>query len=242
MPVTFVDQLMAYLATSANLTTLINSISLAAYAGTSFTRQYGQNGFQVDSVALAAPQGFQLQQLILDDLRFTGTEQRSDHGSRTLYDLRYHRQHEIGWVDASFVTQATFNAHAIPGSFQLGPSAGVAQDGVSAAPPPASFVSQFVLSLSTDPFTLSYPLSVCMFASEELSPTQDLRRILEIRTFLQSDPAFLRSLDGSPDQRPLLFAQIYPATAAVGGPLSEPEVASLFDADDILAAFFTIPA
>lgn len=242
MPVTFVDQFMAYIATSANLATFIDSTGLAAYAGTSFTRRYGQNNFEVDSVALAAPEGLQLQEIILDDLRFTGNSQRSDHSSRKQYDIRYHQQQEIGWVDASFVSQATFSAHAIPGSFQLGPDANIEQDGVSIGPLADRFVSNFLLSLTTDSFTLTYPLSVYIFVSASLSPTQDLRRILEVRAFLQSDPAFLRSLDGTPDQRPLLFAQIYPGDAAAGSPITEQGTALLFDADDILSAFFSIPA
>ncbi len=128
MPVTFVDQLMAFVSTPVNLTTFIADTGIAAYAGASFTRRYGQSGFQVDSVALGTPVDFELQQPILDDLRIMGTEQRTDSSSgRKLYDLRYHRQQVIGWVDASFTVPADFNAELIPGSAPLGPGGSVTQ-------------------------------------------------------------------------------------------------------------------
>jgi hypothetical protein len=69
MAVTYVDQVMAYLALSANRTAFIDAISLAAFAGTSFTRRYGSNGVQVASVNLDPPDDFRIQQLIQDDLR-----------------------------------------------------------------------------------------------------------------------------------------------------------------------------
>ena len=102
--------------------------------------------------------------------------------------------------------------------------------------------SSFLVALTTDQFSLSYPLQVCVFMAGALSPTDDLRRILAVRSFLEADPAFLVTLDGSPDQRPLLFVQVYPAGAADGGPLSQAAVAQLFDAADVLAAFFAVPA
>ena len=242
MPVSFVDQLMAFISGAANLTSFINSTGIAAYAGTSFTRLYGQGGFQVDSVALGTPAGFQLQELILDDLRVTGTEQRTNSGERKWFDLRYHQQQAIGWVDAAFTVQVNFNAHAIPGSLPRGPGAGVEQQGIVSGPAPATFQSKFLLSLTTDAFTLSYPLRVYVFVSADLSPTADLRRIRGVRQFLESDPAFLNSLDGPPDQRPLLFVQIYDGSATASASISEAAVAQIFDADDILAAFFTLPA
>jgi hypothetical protein len=243
MPVSSVDQLMAYIAQPANLATFIAAIGLATYAGTSFTRRYGQNGFQVDTVVLGTPADVELQALILDDPRIMGTEIRTDTPSnRKLFDLRYQRQVPIGWADAVFTVPAQLNAHAIPGSFQLGPGAGVQQQGIGFAPPPVTFRSKFQLSLTTDPFTLSYPLRVYLFAATDLSPTNDLRRIRQVRRFLESDPAFLKSLDGPPDQYPLLFVQLYGSTAATGTPLTAPGVAQMFDADDILAAFFSPPA
>jgi hypothetical protein len=243
MPVSFVDQLMAFVSQAANLTTFINSTGLAAYAGTSFSRRYGQNGFQVDSVELGPPTELQLQELILDDLRIIGTEQRTDCTSaRKLFDLRYHSQQPIGWADATFTVPANFNAHSIPGSLPLGPSASVEQQGTTFGPPPVTFRPQFLLSLTTDPFTLSYPVRVYVFASAELSPTGDLRRIRQARQFLESDPAFLNSLDGPSNQRPLLFMQIYSSNAADGALITGQAITKMFEADDILAAFFTPPA
>jgi hypothetical protein len=243
MPVSSVDQLMAYIAQPADLTSFITGIGLATYAGTSFTRRYGQNGFQVDSAVLGTPVNFELQALVLDDPRIMGTEIRTDCPSaRKFYDLRYQRQAPIGWADAAFTVQADFNAHAIPGSFLLGPGAGVEQQGISFGPPPVTFQSKFQLSLATDAFTLSYPLRVYIFATNDLSPTDDLRRIRQVRHFLESDPAFLNSLDGTSDQRALLFVQIYASTAADGAPITAPAIVQMFDADDILAAFFSPPA
>src|SRR5262245_23243202 len=57
MPVTFVDQLVGYLNNSANVPTFIQAIQLGAFAGESFTRRYGQNGFQVDAFTLGTPAG-----------------------------------------------------------------------------------------------------------------------------------------------------------------------------------------
>jgi hypothetical protein len=57
-------------------------------------------------------------------------------------------------------------------------------------------------------FREDYPLQVNVFMAAAVSPTGDLRRILAVRNFLEADPAFLVSLDGSPDQRPLLFVQV----------------------------------
>lgn len=99
-----------------------------------------------------------------------------------------------------------------------------------------------MLALTTDQFSLSYPLQVNVFTAAAVSPTEDLRRILAVRNFLEADPAFLVSLDGSPDQRPLLFVQVYRADAADGGPLSPAAIAQLFDEADVLAAFFALPA
>lgn len=242
MAIDFVDQLMAYTAVPANMSTFISAIGLAAYAGASFTRRYGQGGFQVDSVNLAAPENIQFQDLILDDPRITGTEQRTDGSGRMMFDLRYHRQHEVGWADTTFITKADFQAHAIPGSLTLGPGGNVVQNGVDPASPPMKYRLKFGVDVVTDQFTLAYTLNVYLFAAAEVAPTTDLRRIREIRRFLESDAIFLASLDGPPNQRPFLFAQIYPGEVATGAPISQQAIAGLFDADDILAAFFTVPA
>jgi hypothetical protein len=243
MAITYVDQVMAYLALDANRTVFINAIGLAAYAATSFTRRYGDNGFQVDSVGLESPVDFQLQQLVQDDLRITGfSDKRSERLERKWIDYRIRKQQVIGWIDATFMTQANLALHTFPGSAALGPGADVEQAGARSAPEPMTWRSSFLLALTTDQFSLSYPLRVCVFMAAVVSPTDDLRRILAIRSFLEADPAFLGTLDGSPDQRPLLFVQVYPVGAADGGPLGQAAIAQLFDEADVLAAFFALPA
>jgi hypothetical protein len=243
MAITYIDQVMAYLALDANRTAFINAIGLAAYAGTSFSRRYGDNGFQVDSVSLGSPVAFQLQQLVRDDLRITGfSDKRSERHERKWVDYRIRKQQVIGWIDATFMTQANLALHAFPGSAVLGPGADVEQAGTQAAPPPSTWRSSFLLALTTDQFSLGYPLQVCAFMAAAVSPTDDLRRIQLVRNFLEADPAFLVTLDGSPDQRPLLFVQVYPAGAADGGPLAQAAIAQLFDEADVLAAFFALPA
>jgi hypothetical protein len=243
MAVTYVDQVMAYLALSANRTAFIDAISLAAFAGTSFTRRYSSNGFQVDSVSLDPPDDFRIQQLIQDDIRITGfSDKRTERHERKWIDYRIRKQQVIGWIDAAFTTQTSLALHAVPGSAVLGPQGTVEQAGTQSAPPPTTWQSNFLLALTTDQFSLSYPLQVKVFMAAVVSPTDDLRRILAVRNFLEADPAFLVSLDGSPDQRPLLFVQVYPADAADGGPLSPAAIAQLFDEADVLAAFFALPA
>jgi hypothetical protein len=242
MPVTFVDQLMGYLSNSANVPAFIQAIQLGAFAGESFTRRYGQNGFQVDAVALGTPAGFQLQELVLDDLRLLGTSERRSDCERKLFDFRYRKHETLGWVDASFAAPGAFSLHAIPGSFTLGAGGNVQQAGAGPGTPPMTVRSKFLLSLSTDQFTLSYDLRVYLFASAALSPTDDLRRILTLRKYLEADPNFLVSLDGPPGQQPFLFVQAYASDAANGAALTQPQIVQMFDADDILATFFAIPA
>jgi|GEM_PF-4876103 hypothetical protein len=243
MAISFGDQVLAYLANSANLAPFIGAIGLAAYAGTSFTRQYGQGAFQVDNVQLSGPDDLQLQLPIMDDVRIIGTrERRNERPERQWVDYRIHKQEQLGWVDVSFTTSARFALHAVPGTLMLGPGADVQQDGVDAPPPPMNYRLKFRVPIATDAFTLSYTLQVYMFVSAELNPTDDLRRILLLRQHLEADPRFLASLDGPPDQQPFIFVQIYPAGAADGGPLSQAAIVQLFDAADVLAAFFTVPA
>jgi hypothetical protein len=243
MAVTFADQVLAYVASSTNQNTFVNAIGLAAFVGASFAARYGQSSFQVDRVVLDNLDAFRLQQPIQDDLRVMGTsERRAAAPERHQVDYRIHKEQTLGWVDAAFTMRAQFNAHAVPGSFPIGPGAGVQQAGVDPAPPPMSFTPKFLLTLVTDAFTLTYTLQVYMFMSSEVSPTDDLRRIRALRAFLEKDPGFLVSLDGPPDQRPSTFVQIYPATADLGGQLTQPAIVQLFNAADILASFFTLPA
>lgn len=243
MAVTFVDQVLANLATSANRAAFINTIGLAAFAGTSFNRRYGANGFQVDGVALGPVTDFRVQQLVRDDFRITGfSEQRSERPERRLIDYRLHKQKTLGWVDATFTTSANFSLHVIPGSVALGAASDVAAAGWQPAAAPMTSQSKFLLALATDQVTLTYTLQVHVFVSAAVSPTDDLRRIQTLRSFLEGDPTFLVSLDGTPDQRPFLFVQIYPAGGADSGPLAPAAIAHFFDAADVLAAFLAPPA
>lgn len=243
MPVTFIDQLMAYLSTTANLPDFIDAIQLGTFAGESFTRKYGNNGFQVDSVTIGAPLNFQLQRLVLDDLRFMGSsEQRTSSPERKLFDFRFRRHETLGWIDACFTAPANFSLHAVPGSFTLGGNAGVQSAGLTPGTPPVTWQSKFLLSLDTAQFSLSYPLRVHVFASGGLSPTDDLRRILLLREYLEEDPGFLESLDGPEGQQPFLFVQAYAADAANGAAVTTEQVVQMFDMDDVLAVFFSIPA
>jgi len=243
MAVTFVDQVLAYLATSANRDPFIAAIGLAAYAGTSFTRRYGQGSFQVDGVTLGEPNDFHLQLPIMDDLRVMGTrERRNGCVERQWIDYHIHKQEQLGWVDASFTTPAQLALHAMPGTLILGPGADVQQDGVDAPPPPQNYRLKLRVPVATDAFTLDYTLRIYVFIAAEPAPTADLRRILLLRRYLEADPRFLASLDGPPDQQPFVFVQIYPADAAEGGPLKQAAIAQLFDAADILTAFFAVPA
>jgi hypothetical protein len=243
MPVTFTDQVLAYLASSANQSTFISTIGLAAFSSASFAARYAQNSFQVDNVTLDNLDAFRLQQAIQDDLRIMGSsERRAATAERWLFDYRLHKEETLGWVDAAFKMRAQFNAHVVPGSFPLGPGAGVQQAGVVPAPPPMSFTQKFLLTLVTNAFTLTYTLQVYVFVASQVSPTDDLRRIVTLRTFLEKDPGFLVSLDGTPDQQPCTFVQIYPDDADLGGLLTQAGIVQLFNTADVLASFFTIPA
>jgi hypothetical protein len=241
--VSFVDQVMAYLANSANRGPFITTIGIATYAGASFARRYGLDGYQIDGVTLGAPNEFRLQVSVQDEIRITGTrERRNERPERQWIDYRVHKQEPIGWVDASFSTLAQIALHAVPGTLVLGPGADIQQEGVDTPPPPMNIRIKFNLPLTTDAFTLTYTLQVYVFVSAQLSPTDDLRRIQLVRHYLEADPKFLVSLDGSTDQCPFLFTQVYPTNAANGETLSQATIVQLFDAADILAAFFTPPA
>ena len=170
MAVTYVDQVMAYLALSANRTAFIDAISLAAFAGTSFTRRYGSNGFQVDSVSLDPPGDFQIQQLVQDDLRITGfSDKRTERHERKWIDYSIRKQQVIGWIDAAFTTQTSLALHAVPGSAVLGPQGTVEQAGTQSAPPPTTWRSNFLLALTTDQFSLSYPTGQCLHGGRSVS-------------------------------------------------------------------------
>jgi hypothetical protein len=128
--VSFVDQVVAYLANSVNDVPFISTIGLAAFAGTSFTQRYGQGGFQVDSVTLGDLSPLKLQVPVMDDIRIIGTrDRRNERPERQWIDYRVHKQEQIGWVDVSFTTPAQFALHAVPGTLVLGPGADVEQNG-----------------------------------------------------------------------------------------------------------------
>ncbi|HZW32687.1 MAG TPA: hypothetical protein VFF52_18385 [Isosphaeraceae bacterium] len=241
MAVGFADQVVAYLANPANQGPFLSTVGLAAFAGTSFTQRYGQGGFQVDGVTLGTAAGFQLQRFLFDTLKVAGyREKRSEQPQRHWYELRVGRE-DSGWVDVAFTVPAQFALHAFPGSIPLGPGGDLVTAGVS-DPAPLQHQLAFLLPVGTDAFTLSYTLGVYVFASSDPSPVADLRRVQGLRRLLENDPQFLAALDGSGDQRPYVFVQLYAAGALQGGPLSEAAVVQMFAAADVLAAFLTLPA
>ena len=52
---------------------------------------------------------------------------------------------------------------------------------------------------------------------------------------------FLASLDGTANQAPYLFVQLYPNGAIPATPVSQAAVVAAFGAADVLAAFLTLP-
>ena len=69
--ISFADQAVAFLAQASNQSTFPGMVGLAAFAGTSLTRRYGQGGLQVNGVTLGTPSAFRLQELLLDGMRVT---------------------------------------------------------------------------------------------------------------------------------------------------------------------------
>lgn len=93
MPISFPDQVVAFLANPANQGPFPGTIGLAAFATASFTRRYGQGGFEVTGVTLGAPSDFHLQKLLLDQARISGfREKRSEQPQRFWYELRLGRE------------------------------------------------------------------------------------------------------------------------------------------------------
>jgi hypothetical protein len=242
MPISFPDQVVAFLANPANQGPFPGTIGLAAFATTSFTQRYGQGGFQVNGVTLGTPSNFLLQQFLLDPARISGfREKRSEQPQRFWYELRIGRE-DSGWADATFTIPVQLAAQAFPGSIQLGPSGGLTLAGFS-EPAPLEHQLSFEIPVLTDPLTLGYNAAVYVFATADPSPVADLRRILALRRMLENDPQFLVSLDGTADQRPYLFIQLYPSTTLSGSstPLTLPAVVQTFGAADVLAAVIAIP-
>jgi hypothetical protein len=239
--ISFADQVVAFLAQASNQGAFADMIGLAAFAGASLTRRYGQGGFQVNGVSLGTPSAFRLQELLLDDLRVTGSrEKRGEQPQRHSYELRLRRENS-GWVDVTFTLPVELALQAVPGSIPLGPGGDLVPAGAS-EPEPLRHQLKFQLPVTTDAFSRSCVAGVYVFAAGEPSPVADLRRIRAVQRLLDEDPQSLVSLDGGPEQQPSLFVQLYPSGALQGGPLSEPTIVATFAAADVLAAFVTLPA
>jgi hypothetical protein len=241
MAVSFADQLLVFLANPANQSQFAAMVGLSAFASTSFTRRYGQGGLQVNGVVLGTPSGFRLQELFFHETKMTGfREKRSEQPERQWYELRVSRN-DLGWVDATFSVPVQFAVEAVPGSVQLGPGADLVPAGVS-EPASARHLLKFQLPVETTAFSLAYDATAFVFLASDPSPVTDLRRILVLRRLLEDDPQFLVTLDGSPDQTPYLFIQLYRSGVLQGTPLSEASVVQAFAATDVLAAFINVPA
>ena len=241
MAVSFADQFLAFLADPANQSTFAGTIGLAAFASASFKHRYGKDGFQVNDVTLAAPTNFSFQQGLFGETRLTGfREQRSERPERNWYELRISRN-EPGWIDATFSVPAKFAIEAVPGSIQIGPGGDLVSTGVS-DPSSLTHVLKFQLPVMTGSFTIDLDLRVFAFAAIDPSPVADLRRIQNLRRPLEEDSQFLVTLDGSPDQTPYIFIQLYKKGVLDGTGLTEANVVQAFAAADVLAAFVTIPA
>jgi hypothetical protein len=241
MAISFADEALVFLANPANQGAFPVTVGLTAFAATSFTARYGQDGFQMKAVTLGAPSDFQLEESLWGETRTTGfREKRSQQLDRYWYELRMSRK-ELVWIDVSFAVPVQLTVQAVPGSVQLGPGGDVVPAGVS-QPQPLKHLLGFNLPVQTDVLSLAYTGKAFVFATSDPAPVADMRRIREIRRRLEDDPAFLASLDGSADQVPYLFVQLYQKGALQGTPLSEGSVVQAFAAIDVLAAFITITA
>jgi hypothetical protein len=226
LAVTFVDQLLAFLATPDNQSGFPAKVGMAAFADTSFKRRYSREGFDVSGVSLFAPSSFRLQEMFVGETKMSGfREKRSDLPERNWYDLRVSRS-EATWVDACFTVPVKVAVEAIPGSIRLGPDGDLLAAGVT-EPSRSTHLLKFKLPVATGPFTLTYDLKAFVFAASDPSPVADLRRILTVRRSLEDDPQFLATLDGQ--------------GALQGTQLSEAGAAQVFASADVLAAFLTMP-
>jgi hypothetical protein len=205
-------------------------------------RRYGQGGFEVTGVTLGTPSDFHLQELLLDQARISGfREKRSEQPQRFWYELRIGRE-DSGWADMTFTIPVQLAAQAFPGSIQLGPAGGLTSVGFS-EPAPLEHQLNFQIPVSTDPLSFEFNAGVYVFATADPSPVADLRRILALRRLLENGPQFLASLDGTPDQRPYLFVQLYPSGTLSGSstPLTLSAVVQTFGAADVLAGVIAVP-
>lgn len=240
MPVSFDDQVAAFLANPTNQTQFAATVGLAAFASTSFTQKYGAGGFQLNSVRLGTPTGFRLQTPYNTEARVTGSrEKRSEQPERHWYDLRIWREAPL-WVDAVFTLPLQFAVQAVPGSLQLGPEGDLLAGGRSDTAP-LTHGLKFSLPVATDPLTISYQAQCFVCVTDDPSPVADLRRITGLRQVAEQNGQFLASLDGTDDQTPYLFVQLYPAGVLAATPLSQAAVIATFAQADVLAAFLTLP-
>ncbi len=240
MAITFADQFLVFLANPANQSTFPGTIAMPAFANTSFKLRYSKDGFQVNGVTLAAPSDFRIQESFPGETRMTGfREQRGELPERKWYDLRVSRS-DLAWVDACFTLPVQFAIEAVPGSITLGPGGDLVPAGVS-EPAPLAHLLKFQLPMITGGFTIDHELRTFVFATSDPSPVADLRRIQILRRSLEDDPQFLVTLDGSPEQTPYIFVQLYQSGALQGTGLTEASAVQAFAAADVLAAFMTIP-
>jgi hypothetical protein len=240
LTISFADQVIAFLAVTSNQAQLATLTGLADFATTSFTNKYGQGGFQVNSVTLGTASNFRFQQPFNCEGRLSGfRERRSEQPPRDWYQLKMSREAPT-WVDVALTVPVDLAVQAVPGSIQLGPSGGLTQSGIT-DPAPTIHDFQFQLAVTTTVQTLSYQANCLVFAAADPAPVNDLRRITAVRRTLEEDGTYLVSLDGTTDQKPLLFVQLYPAGVLPATPLSETAVVAAFGAADVLAAFLTVP-
>jgi len=242
MPVSFADQVLVFLANPTNQVSFPGAVGLSAFANASLSQRYGQDGFQITGVTLGAASGFAAQQLLFDEARISGfREKRSERPERNWYEIKLSKG-DATWVDASFNVPVTLNVQAFPGSLQLGPQGGgISPAGIS-DPGSISHLLKFQLPVATASYSLALSAKVFVFVANDPSPAADLRRIASLRRPLQNDPQFLASLDGTADQMPYLFIQLYQKGLLQSPPLSEASVTQAFAAADVLASFMTIPA
>jgi hypothetical protein len=240
MAISFTDQVTAFLAASGNQSGFPAFVGLAAFATASFTQRYSSGGFQLNSVTLGGPTNFRFQQMFNGDLRLTGArERRSEQPPREVYNMRV----ELGapsWVDAIFTVPAQMAIQPTPGAIQLGPAGGLTQTGVG-DPGRTQHALAFKLAVATDVVNTTYQTQCFVFATSDPAPVQDLRRIAAVRRIVDQSDSGLVSLDGSPDQSPNLFVQLYPTGVLAATPLSQNAVVAAFGAADVLAAFVNIP-
>jgi hypothetical protein len=239
LTISFGDQVLAYFALTANQAQFAALTGLAGFASTSFTSKYGQNGYQVTSVTLGAATDFRFQAPFNCEARLSGfRERRSEQPPRDWYQFKLGRE-APSWVDVIATVPVQLAVQPL-GSIELGPTGGLTQAGVT-DPAPTVHDLQFQVSVDPSALTLNFQASCFVFAAADPSPVNDLQRITTVRRMVEQDGAFLASLDGTSEQTPLFFVQLYPAGVLAATPVSQQAVVAAFAASDTLAAFLTVP-